>query len=161
LSLGPYEIAIIAGGFTIIGALLGAGIGYRNALKLHNIVEFNNAAAQFRNVFLGEILFLRDNIRIEGVYPSNKINEVLGGAIFNHMKALVQFEPFLNAAERKRLCGVWNDYCYPKGRPQDPNEQIDFRFNDYRGIEDSEGTNKAKEVALQKIYKILEIANVR
>ena len=159
MNLSPYEIALIAGGFTIIGVLLGAWIGYRNSLKLHSIVEFNKAAAQFRNVFLGAILYLRDDIRIKGTGTSNKINEFLRTLIFKHMKALARFEPFLDTSQRKRMRHAWNEYCHPKGIPQDPNEKRGFRFNDYIGIEESEGADKAKEIALQKIYKILEIAN--
>jgi hypothetical protein len=56
---------------------------------------------------------------------------------------------------------AWDEYCHPKGIPQDPNEKRVFKFNDYIGIEESEGSDKAKEIALQKIYKILEVANFR
>jgi len=157
----PYEIAIIAGGFTILGALIGGWIGYRNALKIHNISEFNKAASQFKNAFLGTILFLGDNIRIKGTGTSNRINEFLRTLIFKHMKALARFEPFLNARERKRIRHTWNEYCHPNGIPQDPNEKRNFRFNDYIGIEESEGTDKAKKIALQKIHKILKVANFK
>ena len=156
-----YEMAIIAGGFTIIGVLLGALVGYRSSLKLHSIVEFNKAAARFRNAFLGAILYLRDDIRIKGTGTSNKINEFLGTLIFKHMKALACFEPFLNVKDRKRIHRAWNEYCHPKGIPQGPNKKRDFRFIDYREIEESEGMDKAKERALQKIRKILKFANFK
>ena len=158
--------AAIIGGF--IGAVVGGGISCylsRQTIKasfgLVHLQERNRAAAQFRNVFLGATLYLRDNIRIKGTGTSNKINEFLGTLIFMHMEALTSFESFLNASERKRIRLAWDEYCHPKGISQDPNEKRDFRFNDYMIIEESEGANKAKEVALQKIYKILEIADFR
>lgn len=161
MNLSPYEIALIAGGFTIIGALIGAWIGYRNALKVHNIAEFNKAAAQFQNAFLGTILFLKDNVRIKGTGTSNKINEFLGTLIFRHMEALTRFEPFLTVKERKRIRCAWDEYCHPNSIPQDLNEKRDFRFNDYMSIEETKGTDKAKKVALEKIYKILKVADFK
>lgn len=163
-------IATVFAGFG--GAALGACFAYKTGMKLVQTTHkndialmqkqgFNEAAAQFRNAFLGTILFLRDNIRIKGTGTSNKINEFLGTLIFTHMEALARFEPFLSANDRKRMSRVWDEYCHPKDIPQNPNEKGDFRFNDYMSIEDTEGTNKAKEIALQKIHKILELADVR
>ncbi len=169
-------IAIIGAVCTVLagfgGAALGACFAYKTGMKLiqkthKNAIDlmqrqkFNEAASQFRNAFLGAILYLRDNIRIEGTGTSDKINEFLGTLIFMHMEALTSFESFLDATERKRMHCVWDEYCHPKGIPQDPNEKIDFRFNDYRIIEEAEGAEKAKEVALQKIYKMLKFADFR
>jgi len=163
-------IATVIAGFG--GAALGACFAYKTGMKLVKITHendidlmqkqgFNEAAAKFRNAFLGTILFLRDNIRIEDTGTSNKINEFLGTLIFRHMEALAIFEPFLNITERERIHRAWDEYCHPKGIPQDQNEKRDFMFNDYMNIENSEGTNKAKEIALKKINKILDLADIR
>lgn len=145
----------------IIGAFFGAWFSHFFSERRRRKEDFNKAAAQFRNAFLGTILYLRDNIRIKGTGTSDKTSEFLRTAIFRHAKALARFELFLNARERKRIYCAWDEYCHPKGIPQDPNEKRDFRFRDYQSIEESEGPKEAKNMALQKIYKILELADVR
>lgn len=154
--------AAIIGGF--VGAVVGGGIACylsRRAIKasfdLVRLQERNRAAAQFRNAFLGTILYLRDGVRIKGTGTSDKTSEFLRTLMFRHMKAITRFEPSLSTRERERMYRAWDEYCHPKSPPQDPDEKRDFRFNDYIGIEDAEGAAKAKEVALQKISKILKL----
>lgn len=161
MQTSPYEIAVIAGSFTIIGALLGAWVGYRNALKIHSITQFNHAAGLFRNAFLPETTFLKHNANIGGLGSSNKLRELLRAGYLRHLKALEIFKSYLSTTDRVTIDHVWDEYCHPNGIPQDPNEKRDFRFNEYMKIEESEGADKAKEVALQKIHKILGFANVK
>ncbi|MCK4828210.1 hypothetical protein KA005_71430 [bacterium] len=161
MQTSPYEIALIAGGFTIIGALIGGWIGYRNALRLHNITEFNKAAADFRNAFLPLTTFLKYNANIGGLGSSNNLREILRTGYLCHLKALEIFKSYLSATDRAAINNAWDEYCHPKGIPQNPNEKRDFRFDGYMGIEESEGADKAKEVALQKIYKILKVADFK
>ena len=161
---------------TILGTILGACLAgpitfhyskrlirqsHKNTIEVFKRQEFNKAAAQFRNAFLGETLYLRDNVRIKGVGTSTRTNEVLNTAIFKHMKALVRFEPFLSVKEREVMYRAWDEYCHPEGTPQDQSKKRDFRFNGYMDIEDSKGGEEAKNIALQNINKILEFAGLK
>ena len=102
MNLGPYEIALIAGGFTIIGALLGAWIGYRNALNLYRITEFNKAASTFRAAFVDSIHTIKDS----GLKPGDEGWYALLPKIYTATveaeleKAKIIFEPYLPPKER-------------------------------------------------------------
>jgi hypothetical protein len=171
LNLSPYEIALVAGGFGIIGALLGTWTTYRLSLKVSQRThddaidliqrqEFNKAASVFRDVFLPETTFLKHNANIGGLGSSNKLHEMLRAAYLRQLKAIETFKDYLSAADRESIYRAWDEYCHPNGVPTDENEKRDFRFNDYSTIEDKK-TGKAREVALQKINKILEFAKFK
>lgn len=159
---GAIVSAILTGSVTYFFSTRLMRQSHKNTIGVFKRQEFNKAAAQFRNAFLGEILYLRDNVKINGVGSSIRINEFLNtAAISKHMQALVQFEPFLNAKERERMYRAWDEYCHIEGTPQDQNEKRDFRFNDYMNIEYSKGREEAKNIALQNINKILEVAGFK
>jgi hypothetical protein len=161
VSLSPYELALIAGGFTILGALIGGWFGYRNALKIYSITEFNKAASRFRSAFLSETTFLKHNANIGGLGQSHYLHEKLRSGYLRHLKALELFKNHLPVADRHAIDHVWDEYCYPDGIPLDPDEKRDFRFNGYMSIEDTEGTERAKAIALDKIHKLLGFANAK
>ena len=158
---------------TVLGAILGVCLAgpitfhyskrlihqsHKNMIEAFKRQDFNKAAAQFRNAFLGEILYLRYNVRIKGTATSNRVGGFLRPAIFKHMEALTRFEPFLSIGERQRMYRAWDEYRHPEGTPQDEDKERDFSFVGYMSIEDTKGTEEAKKIALQKIYEILKFA---
>jgi hypothetical protein len=157
LNLSAYEIALIAGGFTIIGALLGAWIGYRNALKLHSIVEFNKAATEFRNAFLHELIFLRHNASTpEGERNYTTLNEFLqDGYIHRHLRAFEIFKNYLSPSERVNIAKAWKEYCCHPDSPSIPffeqySWKVANRGKDYE--------KQLKVLALNRIENILKFA---
>lgn len=55
MDLSPYEIALIAGGFTITGTLVGSLVGYRLSLVLAATNEKRNAASKFKSSVIYEL----------------------------------------------------------------------------------------------------------
>ncbi len=153
MNLSPYEIALIAGGFTIIGALLGSWIGYRNALKLHNIVEFNKTATEFRNAFLYELIFLKHNAYIpEGERTHTALNEFLfAGYVHRHLKAFEVFRNYLSSEERANIDKAWQKYCH-----YDIEGETEPFFAMY--AEDTWEEKDTKTLARERIEEILKFA---
>lgn len=160
----------IAGGF--LGVLAGSIISRissreaiaasnKNALDLMRRQEFNKAAAELKNAFLPETIFLKHNANIGGLGNSNRLHEMLRAGYLRQLKALEIFKSYLSTIERITIDHAWDEYCHPKGIPQDPNEKRDFRFNDYLAVEDAKEAEEPKRVALQHIEKILELADFR
>ena len=96
MNLGPYEIALIAGGFGIVGALLGAWATYRlsvklaqrtyeNAIDLMQRQEFDKAAADFREAFLPEATFLKHDANIGKLGSSNTLHGKLRDAYLRQL----------------------------------------------------------------------------
>lgn len=142
MNLSPYELVLIAGGFTIIGALVGGWIGYKNALGIYNITAFNKAATAFRNAFLCELIYLKYNACLpecERTYTT--LQEFLrAGHIHRHLKAFDIFRDHLSTKERVAIGKVWEEYC---------------NFEQYSN-KDNEAA--LKKVALQNIEKLLKFA---
>lgn len=142
MNLSPYELVLIAGGFTVIGALVGGWIGYKNALGIYSITEFNKSATEFRNAFLCELIFLKYNACLpecERTYTT--LQEFLrAGYIFRHLKAFDTFRDHLPTGERVAIDKAWEEYC---------------NFEQY-----SDKNNEAdlKKLALERIEKILKFA---
>lgn len=112
MSLSPYELVLIAGCFTILGAIIGGWIGYRNALSIHKISEFNKAAAAFRDAFLPEILLLRYGVGTPEVGSSDGglANILTVGLVNRHIKALNIFRGYLASRQRHAIDKAWEDY---------------------------------------------------
>lgn len=155
MNLSPYEIALIAGGFTILGTILGAWIGYRNALNLYNVTEFNKAATTFRNAFYPELIFLKHNAKIAEAGSSSDLGEFLFSGYLRHLKALEVFKNHLTAKEKIYIDKAWQEYCY---HPDNPN--IPF-FEQYSWKVANKGKDYEKQLkalALNRIEKIMEFA---
>lgn len=148
----------------IIAAFIGSGVTLVGVIAANFFSKRRSrhqAAAEFRNTFLPEILYLRDDVRAVDDSRSGRVNEFLYAAIFKHLEAMGRFKHLLGEMGQKQLRISWDEYCHPEGIPSDQYEKRDFRFDDYDHIERSKGREEAKKVALQKIGKILEFADFR
>lgn len=105
MQLTAYEIALIAGGFGIVGALLGALLSYRFAIKLANINAanaarqaetnaFRDARAMFRAAFAPAIaqIYLA---RHHGTHDTPIVGNILKDSLVAHASAIEEFRPFV------------------------------------------------------------------
>jgi hypothetical protein len=164
---------IIAALISVIGTLCGVLIGsiisrrtssetikvsHQNTIDLIQRQAFNKAATEFKNIFLPETTFLKHEANIGGLGSGNKLHEVLRSGYLRQLKAIEIFKDHLSVTDRESIHNAWDEYCHPKGIPQNKNEKRDFRFNDYSAIEDKQGIEEAKKVAFQHIEGILNFA---
>lgn len=153
MNLSPYELVLIAGGFTIIGALLGGWIGYRNAIGIYNIAEFNKAASAFRNVFLPIITYLKHNANIGGIGSSNNLHEILFSGYLRQLKALEIFKIHLSSKDREGIEKAWQNYCKSQSDPT----VLNFEQYSTKNAT-SEQEKELKHLAHTRINKILKFA---
>ncbi|MBF0376290.1 MAG: hypothetical protein HQK72_02290 [Desulfamplus sp.] len=154
MNLSPYELVIIAGGFTIVGALIGGLIAFRNTISIYNLSEFNKAASLFREAFYPEIIFIKHNAIIAGSGSSDSLSTFLSaGYLHRHLKAFETFKYYLSVKESEKIDKAWKEYCY------DPNNPKILFFEQYSTRNVShEHRETLKQLALTRIENILELA---
>jgi hypothetical protein len=151
---------------TVLGVLIGGPVTYyyakiliqethKNATDLTQRQEFNNAAAEFRNAFLYELIFLKHNACIpEGERTYTTLNEFLfAGYVHRHLKAVEIFRNHLSTKDRANIEKTWQKYCK---RPDDPNV-LYFEQYSTKNVS-NERERELKELALERIEEILEFA---
>jgi len=152
LNLSAYEIALIAGGFTIVGTLLGAWLGYRFSLSLAKVNDRRRAAMKLRDAFKDELLALN---------PAKHAIEIdlatfLENAFPKHRAAIFDFAYFLEPKERSALYATWYEYhCHPDAR----NDKTVPFFGQYscQGLT-TKKEHEMKKLVQERIEKILEFA---
>lgn len=153
MNLNPYELVLIAGGFTVIGALLGGWIGYRNAIGIYNIAEFNKASSTFRNVFLPETTYLKHNANIGGLGSSNNLHEILFSGYLRQLKALEIFKIYLSRKDREGIEKAWQNYC----KSQSDHTVLNFEQYSTKNA-NREREKELKQLAYARINEILKFA---
>ena len=152
MNLTPYEIALIAGGFTIVGTLIGAIIGNRNAISLNKIVEFNKAAATFRSAFTSELRELKTIIKYDMEIVEDDITKMLGSSAIKFENACIIFRPYLKKSKRICFNNAWKEYCHPQGG--DP-KKVPGPFYEYFV---NKNNNDAVNLIIDKIEKMIGFA---
>jgi len=107
LNLTALEIAYIAGGFGILGTLLGAWIAFRFALEVAQRDSKKFAAKQLREAFAPEVARLQ---HLEE-YDYWQVRDILESAFDKHQMAVNEFAFFLNSHKLKSLTTAWREYC--------------------------------------------------
>lgn len=105
-NITPYDIAIIGGGFTVVGALIGAFITYRFSLKLAEKQFINScaladrqelriASAKFFAAFAPAVaqIYLA---RHHGTHDIPIVGNILKDALVSHASAIEEFRPFVS-----------------------------------------------------------------
>ena len=89
-----YDIAIIGGCFTVVGALIGALVAYWLTTKLEVFKERRTACAKFRTAFAPAIaqIYLA---RHHGTHDTPVIGNILKEALVSHASAVEDFRPFV------------------------------------------------------------------
>ena len=140
MNLSPYELVLIAGGFTVIGALVGGWIGYKNALGIYNITEFNKAGDKFRDTFIVQLNVLECNVN-SGSGDTSNIGEYLRAHyVGTHLNAFRTFKYSLSVSEGKAIDMTWNKYC------------------DFAQYSDRNKQKEARELALKNLEDVLKFA---
>jgi hypothetical protein len=135
LNLSPYELVLIAGGFTVVGALVGGWIGYKNALSIYTISTFNKAADKFRDTFIVQLNVLESDVN-SGSGDTSDIGGYLNSHyVATHLNAFGTFKKCLSARKRKAIDKAWEKYCDFK-QYSDKNNQKEMRKLALKNLED-------------------------
>ncbi|MBC8417156.1 MAG: hypothetical protein H8E10_01005 [Desulfobacterales bacterium] len=111
MNLTAYELSLIAGGFGIVGAILGACIGYYFSTRLINRQDFNKAASEFRNAFINQLNFLKFGVNTGSGDTSNIGEYLKAHYVGYHLSAFEVFRNYLTPEERVAIDKVWEKYC--------------------------------------------------
>jgi len=106
LQLSPYEIAIIAGCFTIAGVLLGAWIAHRSSVHLLKIHARREAGSKLRAAFAPEIA----KVRLARVDESIDVEATLKSAFGKHAAAIEEYRPFVKTKDVGAYQKAWQEY---------------------------------------------------
>lgn len=155
MNLTAYEIALISGGFTLVGTLLGGFITYRFALRLAYINDKRLAGTKLRETFADVLSTLR--YPPEGITIGFAIPEILGESFPKHDMAVKEFRHFISGTEYDYFNKAWQKY-YDYSRsptattPDKAEHEKRFQkhdhghyFSKYHSHNDSDGVKKAIE----------------
>ena len=104
--MNPYGIALVAGGFTIAGVLLGAILTYKFSLNLARLNNKRLAGFRLREAFARELSLLQ--------HPEGRgiaeIPHILKTAFGKHQMAINEFRFFLAGDELDSFNKAWKEY---------------------------------------------------
>src|SRR5690625_7155153 len=87
----------------LVGAIVGVVISYSSELCLYRRSAVSQAAAKFLSQFIDEILLLeKGSLDVPRVLTDD--------AYTKHLKAKIEFEPYLGTGELKSFFEAWNRY---------------------------------------------------
>jgi hypothetical protein len=140
IELSPYDLAIIAGGFGIVGTLIGAFLTYRLAVQLSSRQAFNKAASTFRSAFTKEIRLIEEST------VETDFIEMFNNAYIRHYNAVISFMPYLSESKRAEIKKAWENHCYPKGLERDERILLSANFIHYDHHQGIEIVNKKPHI---------------
>lgn len=108
-SVNAYELALIAGGFTVLGALVGGLIAYWLAIQFEAIKSAGAAKARFRASFAPTLAFIYI-ARHHGIHDRPDIDAHVKQALLSHGAAVEVFRRFVPSDSRKRYQQTWEAY---------------------------------------------------
>lgn len=113
MELTTLEIAYIAGGFGILGSLIGSLTNHFLSKDIMRQNKFNKAAEGFKDAFIPELRYLDyryspDRKDMPGIYKT------LSLAFDEHETAVIKFSPHLKGQQRIDFEKAWDDYCNKK-----------------------------------------------
>jgi len=152
LNLTALEIAYIAGGFGILGALVGTITAHFLSKDRDRQKDFKIAGSEFKKTFDDKI------VRFERAMDEGLGEKITGSVIYKildrsynkNLTAYLEFRNHLGRRKRKKFDSVWREYKYPN------NYINDGRFGIYIKP-DANGNDPPFEpdFVLQKIYALL------
>ncbi len=158
MEASPYEIAVIAGSFTIIGAVLGALIAYRFALKLHNINEFNEAAEKFRTAFVEAQRLLDESKAFDiTAQDGDRVSDILKRHIIGHEKAMLTFRPYVPKWKLPSFDKAWKEYYSQENKYA---ESLSDYAPDHvtSSVVNPKYEEQKRKLALDRIERLLDFA---
>jgi len=106
IAISTYGLALIGGGFTIVGALLGAWITYRFSVRLTLLNAKREAGIRLRAAFATELGAL-DPVAGDKI---EAVNNYLVMAFPKHRDAVMEFAYYLKGTERECFKSAWKEY---------------------------------------------------
>lgn len=106
MQLSAYEIAIIGGGFTVVGVLLGSYITYRFALILGRKDAKRSCGRRLLEAFSTEMAILNPTLDI---YPG-EIKKILLDSFHKHRAAMIEYSFHLTGKDKIEYETKCNNY---------------------------------------------------
>jgi hypothetical protein len=106
MTLTAYDFALIAGAFTLLGALIGAVLAYRFGIQLAAHNARRAAGTQLRAAFAPELAALRA-ARVDKSLP---IDEILVEALLKHAAAVEEYRFFVSKKTHLTYQAAWQQY---------------------------------------------------
>ena len=104
-----YDIALIGGGFTVLGALVGGLVAYWLTAQLETWKLDNVARAAFRAAFAPTLAFIYI-ARHHGTHDRPDINAHIKDALLSHGAAVEVFRRFVGAKRQAAYQDTWENY---------------------------------------------------
>lgn len=139
MNLSPYELALIAGGFTIIGSLVGALTTYFLGKDISRRNDFNKAAKDFITAFQEELA----RLKLEQTFTYDIINPVLA----KQMAAYYTFRGYLDKDGLEDITSAWQIYLV--SAPPCPQDERNDKYEEER------------TALIERIEKLLEFAKFK
>jgi hypothetical protein len=154
MDIGPYVIALIGVGGIIVGALLGAWIGFRLSVSLARIKEIERAKRRLREAFKTELLALSPSQHALG----EDLPQFLERSFKKHREAIFDYSLYLKPKDKRELYKAWYAY-YCIEEDQSETSIPFFEQYSFRGLTITQRQQliiKAK----RRLEKILETAKI-
>ena len=145
MNITPYEIALIGGGFTIVGVLIGSLVTYLFSVKLADNNSRREAGRRLREAFAEELALLHP----ENLQNDLNVGLVLKEAFPKHSRAVIEFSYYLHNSEKQSFQEAWKSYSLIGGS---------VSLFDYY-MRDNKKTNP-REIFAQRINTILEFTKI-
>lgn len=146
MKLSPYELVLIAGAFGIVGAILGAYIGYYFSTRLMKRQEFTKLASKFRIALINHSRIIKRTDFIETQADALDI------AFTNTETAFMEYRFLLCSKQRKRINAMWDNY-----NNQNKTHKEIVKFHTYNLL-NSVDKKALKEKLLVNIETLIEYA---
>jgi len=147
LELTALEIAYIAGGFGILGTLLGSIINHFLSKDISRRNNFNQAAKEFIAAFQKELTRLR--------LDSTTTYDIIKPALIKHGEAYSIFRRYLEGCARERFIHAWKIYYI--STPPCPDEK---KTDKEDSIFSQEYVDERKAI-IEKIEDLLDFAKFK
>lgn len=126
INISSYGIALIAGGFTIIGALISSVVTYWLIIQLDESKERRAAGARLRAAFapaLGIIDLARHQATASEIpHDVPVVGDIIKKFLPDHAAAIEVFRPFIGDNDRTEYQEAWKQY---RKTVRQPNSAID------------------------------------
>ena len=106
MQLSPYDLAIITGAFTVLGAFIGSLVTYWLSLQLAKAHARMEAGRRLREAFASEIAMIDP---VGGNKDAN-VDFILRKAFDRHRAAVIEFSYYVSPSRRGAFLEKWREY---------------------------------------------------
>lgn len=168
-NLTGYELALIAGGFGIVGALLGNWTSHRFTDYRDRRKEFNDAAAKFRSEFTEIIKTIRESHPGTRRFETTCFFQLFTSTYHAQYNALLLFKDHLSGKEQREIEKAWDKHCWDDylDEKESHGPFLHYHYNSVVEMRDGEphitktleeSFNEVKQLATTNVEKLLSFA---